>query len=129
MVNYSVSDQSLGGKVYIQNNAQLVFTDDGTTYSASIRTDPIDFGTRNRKFWEEVEVIGDLQESASAIAISYSDDDYQSWTTVSGLDLSSDRTRALRLGSSRRRAWGITHSADTPMRVEALELRYSDGVI
>ena len=67
------------GKLYLQNPASLVFTDDGTAYTARIQLDPMDLGTNKRKFWEEIELIHDMETSASAITLSYSDDDYQNW--------------------------------------------------
>ena len=120
MVNYAVSNISTSGKVYLQNNAALVFTDDTVAYSAIMQMDEMDLGTEKRKFWTEVELVADRETSASAIALSYSDDNYQSTTTWGNLDLSDARPRATRLGSSRRRAWILTHAAATPMRIRTL---------
>lgn len=127
MVNYSISDQSTSGKVYIQNNASLVFTDAGTTYTMRAQLANMDFGTKRTKFWHEVELVADVEDSASAATLSYSDDDYNTYTTWGDLDLSEARPRATRLGSSRRRAWVITHSANTPASIEALEGRATIG--
>ena len=104
------------------NHASLVFTDDGTTYTGRIQLPKMDFGTNRRKFWHDLELIGDRETSASGITLSYSDDDFQNYTTVTpNGDLSDDRVRWTRLGSSRRRSWVLTHSSNTPMRLEALE--------
>lgn len=121
MVNYAISKDSTSGKVYVMNQALLVFTDDGTTYSAIIQLPPQDFGTMRKKFWNEMEVVGDVETSTSPLTISYSDDDYQTYTVWGDVDLSAQRRRANRLGSARRRAWVFTHSANTPMRIEAME--------
>ena len=121
MVNYGVSKMSTSGKVYVMNQASLVFTDDSTPYSAIVQLPPQDFGTMRRKFYNELEVVGDVETATSPLTISYSDDDYQTYTTWGDLDLSQQRRKANRLGSSRRRAWVFTHSADTPMRIEAME--------
>lgn len=129
MVNYSISDQSTSGKVFIQNNAALVFTDNGSTYTARAQLNNMDLGTKRNKFWHEVELVADVEESTSEVTLFCSDDDYQTFQTLATLDLSDERPRATRLGSSRRRAWGISHSANTPMRIEALEGRVTVGSV
>lgn len=122
MVNYSVSDVSTSGKVYVMNPSLLVFTDDGTTYTARIQLPKMDMGTMYRKFYRMVDVVGDVEESTSTLTVSYSDDDYQNYTVAGTVDLSSDTRSLFRLGSSNRRAWVLTHSANTPMRLESLEI-------
>ena len=123
LVNYSISNQSTAGKVFIQNQAALVFTDDGNNYTWRAQLNNMDLGTNNRKFWHEVELIADVESSTSPTTLSYSDDDYNTYTTWGNLDLSEDRPRAVRLGSSRRRAWVLTNSSNTPARIEALQGR------
>lgn len=127
MVNYAISNVSTSGKVYIQNHASLVFTDDSVAYSARIQLPPMDLGTMRMKHWENVEVVGDVESSASTLTISYTDDDYNNYTTRGTVDLSLNRRRLHRCGSSRRRGWVLTHSANTPMRLEALEGNVSIG--
>lgn len=120
MVNYAISKHSTSGKVYLQNQASLVFTDDSVAYTARMQLAPMDFGTKRRKFWESIEFVGD-QEAGSVLTLSYTDDDYKTYTTWGTLDLSIDRPIARRLGSSSRRGWVATHASNTPFRGEALE--------
>ena len=127
MVNYAISNTVTGGKVYIMNQSSLLYTDDGTAFTATAQMALMDFGTKKRKFWDSVEVVGDEQTSASALTISYSDDDYQNSSSWGTVDLSDSRPVARRLGASRRRAWILTHAANTPMRIEALEIRARIG--
>ena len=121
LVNYAVSNVSTSGKVYLMNHASLVFTDDGNTYTARVQLPSMDLGTARRKFWQSVELIADRETSSSDITLSYSDDDFQTYTTWGTVDLSEARPRAQRCGSSRKRGWVLTHSANTPMRLEAME--------
>lgn len=121
MVNYAVSNVSTTGKVFLMSHASLVFTDDGTTYTARIQLPPMDLGTKKTKFFHDLELVCDEEISASTITLSYTDDDYQTYTTHGSSDLSNDRVRFTRLGSSRKRGWVWTHSANTPMRLEAME--------
>lgn len=127
MANYAITNKNTSGKVYVMNPAALVFTDDGTTYTARVQRPKLDFGSVKRKFWDNVDVVGDVEDSASDLTISASDDDYDTYTVLGTVDLSTQRPRLTRLGSARRRAWVLTHSANTPMRLEALELTVRQG--
>ena len=127
MVNYAVSNVSTAGKVFLQNQASQVFTDNGTAYSARIQQPNMDLGTMKKKFWEEIELVHDEETSASDITLAYTDDDFQSFVTVGTQDLSEERCRWTRLGSSRRRGWVWIHSAETPMGLYAAEGRATIG--
>ena len=127
MVNYSISNVLTDGVVYTMNPAALVYTDAGQAYTATMQLDAMDLGTSNRKFWESLTIIGDVQDSSSAIELAYSDDDWQTTVSVGNLDLSENLPMATRLGSSRRRSWMLNHSAATPMRIKLLEGRATIG--
>jgi len=127
MVNYAVSNISTSGKVYVMNPSLLVFTDDGTTYTARVQLPKMDMGNMHRKFYRMVQVVGDVETTSSTLTISYSDDDYQSYTVAGTVDLSNDERYLFRLGSSNRRSWVLSHSANTPMRLEALEVDVKVG--
>jgi hypothetical protein len=121
MVNYSISNVSTDGKVYIQNQASPVFTDDSVAYTSRIQLPLLDLGTKRMKFWHDIEIVGDEEETSSTISLLYTDDDYQNYVTHGTGDLSNDRVRFHRLGASRRRGWVLSHSANAPFRLEALE--------
>lgn len=127
MVNYSISNALNSGKVYGMNPSLFVFTDDTNTYTATSKLPSYDHGTSARKFYSEVNLVCDREISSSPITLLYSDDDYQTWVNWGTLDLSDDRPKANRLGNSRKRAWAISHSANTPMRIEYLEGRVEVG--
>lgn len=120
MVNYAVSNVSPSGKVYTSNPASYVFSDDGVSYTAKIQTENSDHGTNRRKFFSEIELVCDIEPTSSPITLSYSDDDYQSFTTYGDLNLNDERPRATRLGASKKRAWRLEHSANTPFRIEEI---------
>lgn len=121
-VNYAVSNVSTGGKVYRMNHESLVFTDDGTTYTARIQTEPTDERTDRKKFYHDLSIVADVEADPSPLTISVSDDDYATFNTLGTVDLSSSGQKKItRLGSARRRAWVMTHSANTPMRLHRAE--------
>lgn len=121
MVNYAVSNVATTGKVYVMNHASLVFTDDGTTYTARIQTPKDDYETNASKFFSYLDIVGDVETSSSPLTISASDDDYATYQVLGTVDLSSQQRRISRLGSARRRSWIFTHSANTPLRLERAE--------
>ena len=125
-VTYAVSKSSTSGKVFTINPASLTFQDNGEAYTATVQTSLVGEGNR-RTFWEEVEVIGDRQTSASDLTIAVSDDDYQNSTVLGTVDLSAARPRLTRCGSAYRRSWILSHSANTAMRIESLAGRKTVG--
>ncbi len=94
-----------------------------------IRTSKMDMGTRNRKFWQSAALIGDA-DSSNSVDLTWLDDDYNTEATARTLTMDSNSAVpiAYRLGSSRRRAWGITNGTPTVgWRVEALEVEFDGG--
>lgn len=118
LVNYAVSNVSTSGKVYTQNQASLVFTDDSIAYTATIQTSRRNEGTNRWKFYDYIAVIGDTEASTSTLTVSYSDDDFENFTVAGTVDMADGGGRIFRLGRSRDRAWKFTHSAATPLRLE-----------
>jgi hypothetical protein len=125
-VTYAISKTSTSGKVFTINPAALTFQDNGDAYTATIQTSRIGEGNRIT-FWEEVGIIGDIADSTSTLTIAYSDDDYATTTVLGTVDLSDPRPRIDRAGSAYRRAWILSHSANLPLRIEALAGRKAVG--
>lgn len=118
-VVYAISNISTSGKVYTINPASLTFQDDSMAFTARIQLSKLGDGDR-RTSWNEICIIGDQAPSASPLTISYSDDDYQTYTVLGTVDLSLPRPRILKCGNAIRRAWVLTHSANLAMRLEAI---------
>lgn len=114
------------GKVY--KFETTAYTDDGTSIDVLIQTSKIDAGSSNRKFMSWLELVGDRSTVTSNVGISYSDDDYQNWSSVRTVDLSAPRFYIKRLGSFRRRAFRFTHTDSTPLRLEAFDIEFTVGV-
>lgn len=125
LLTYAVSDISTSGKVYTINPASMVFTDDSVAWTATIQTMKDDSGTGLRKFYEELRIICDREPVSSNITVETSDDDFQSFQVQGQIDISSAYPKMNKLGSSKARVWRLTHSANTPFRIERLEGRLS----
>ena len=127
-LTYEVRSQPAQGIQYLQNlSGGSIVTISASTYKdltqpivAVMRTPIFDGGTSDRKFFSALTVIGDT--APSTIAISYSNDDYTTFSTPRNADLSAIRKQLRALGSDRYRSFLLTHTADSALRVEAIEL-------
>ena len=118
-----------GGKIYKIDpmTSGEVYQDDGSTYTMEIRTSRINHGTSKVKFIDEIRLICDQQTTGTA-SLSYSDDDYKTWSTARDFDLSVQEPKLTRLGSySGGRAYKLTHASNAPFRAEAIEIDYRVG--
>lgn len=120
LVTYSISNTLTSGKTYIINPAALGFVDDAFAYVARIQRPLMDGGTSKRKFYSEIELVGDIEPS-STVTLAYTDDDYVNYTTHPvTFDMGAIRPKVTRLGSSRRRGWVLLHSDNKPFRLQEL---------
>ncbi len=101
------------------------YQDGAASFLVQIRTDLIDGGNKRRKFWGRLDIVGD--RNSSTISVSYSDDDYQTYSTARTVDMSEDRPALFRNGSSLRRAFLIQQEDDQPMRLQRLEQVVEQG--
>jgi hypothetical protein len=98
-----------------------------TPIDLSIVTTREDYGNNLKKTCSRFELVGDLQTTSSPVNISFSDNDYQTFSTPRMIEMDtagSDEGRGWlsRLGAFRRRAWKIEHTANTDFRAEAFEV-------
>ena len=127
-LTYEVRGQPAQGVQYLQDlsNGSLVtmsasvYKDLTKAIIAVIRTPIFNGGTSDRKFYSALTLLGDTVPST--IAISYSNDDYTSYSTPRNADLSVIRKQLRALGSDRYRSFLLTHTADTALRLEAMEI-------
>ena len=127
ILTYSISNIATTGKVYVVNPASLVFTDDSAAYTALAQSMADDGGTPNVKIYHELNVVADIEPSASTLTIAKSDDDFVTFDTLGTVDLSASVRRLTRLGASNKRAWRLSNSANTAFRIERLQGRLTVG--
>lgn len=120
----SYLQHNTNGKLYTVSDS--VYLDDTTPIETLIQTYPQDFSTQRRKFYSRFELVGDQQSTNTFMNVSYSDDNYTTYSDPRVVDMS---TRAWlgNLGQSRRRAWKITNNSNTPLRLEAYEVEFTFG--
>jgi len=116
--------ESVGDVYYLDPDT---FLDSASLIDVEIRTNKYDMDTYNRKFCSGVRVVGDATTTTNNVQLSWSDDDYQTWSNEYDINLSDGYPARQRMGAFRRRAWRIFHSADAPLRLESLEVVYDEG--
>jgi hypothetical protein len=123
----AISLSNTSGIIYTANPLTPTYQDVGSaSYTATIQTSLWDGGTNNRKFIRSIRLIADTQASGTA-SISWSDDDYANYNTARTVDLTGMFKTINGCGTTRRRAFKVTHSANTPFRAEALEIEFDVG--
>jgi hypothetical protein len=99
-----------------------------TPIRVKIRTNKFDMDTYNRKFMSSMEIVGDRYTVNNNVNVTWTDDDYETYNNGFAIPLTSEWPSHPRLGAFRRRAFSIDHTQNMPLRLEALEITYEEGV-
>lgn len=113
------------GDIYFLNTGK--YQDETDPITVEIRTIKYDMDTYNRKFVTNMRIVGDRYATSNAVKLSWSDDDYQTWSNEKDITLTDDFPAFQRGGSFRRRAFKIKHALNYPLRLESLEVLYKEG--
>lgn len=87
----------------------------------------VDFGVMNNKFMHRFTLLADLPASGGACTLEWSDDDYRTWSSPRSIPLNDTIPTITQLGRFRRRAFKLTYSQPTPMRLEGFEVDLNIG--
>lgn len=92
-------------------------------------SDKMDFDNMNHKFMHRLAVVCDVPagSNVTSCTISYTDDDYQTYSTARTIPISTTMSSITQLGMFRRRAFKLVYSDAYPMRLEGLELDINTG--
>jgi hypothetical protein len=121
--SFDVVQDSTTGVIYSVSTS--IYMDDTSPIRYAARTNNVDGGNNQLKFFSRLELIGDKVDGTAYVK--YSDDDYQTWHKYRPVDLSNKRSQLYRLGSSRRRAYEVINYDDQPIRLSSLELSVEKG--
>lgn len=97
-----------------------VYQDSDSPVNVLIRTAEIDNGMNDVKRHSRLTILGN-KVNANAYA-RYSDDDYNSFSPYRKVDLSTERSKIDRLGSTRKRAYDIRHLDNTSLQLTSIDL-------
>lgn len=114
------------GEIYLLDDT--TYQDDGNSIQTQMTTLKLDFDNMNRKYIYRLAIFGDWPLSGdSFVSVDWSDDDYRTWSTARTLQLSTTFPFIRNLGQFRRRAFRITHTDNTPLRLEGVEVDINNG--
>lgn len=116
------------GEVYIMDENK--FTDHDIPITCQVISSKLDFDTINRKFMSRLSIIGDVPDDTlvdSAVMVSWSDDDYKTWSTPRTLKFTGDLPAIFQCGQFRRRAIKLTYSLPHLLRLETIEVDINKG--
>lgn len=125
MVNTLFVQHESDGKIYYVSIDK--YRDGTTEFQVLARFGRLDLDTMRRKFVKSYELIGDKQSSTTNVLFSYSDDDYNTFSSTRTFNMADTRMLLPRGGSFRRRAHQLSYTGNNPLRIEALEMRYRLG--
>lgn len=85
-----------------------------------------DMSTYDRKFMNRLTIVGDSIAGQSC-QLSWSDDDYRTYTSPRTINISDTMPTIAQLGAFRRRAFKLVYSGGIPWRVQGFEVDYNMG--
>lgn len=112
-------------KLYYFND--VVYQDDSVNFTYRIITDNEMFDTYRRKTCSRMLFLGDQATTSLNLAVSWSDDDYQTFSTARNVDMSLITPILSRCGQFRRRALKLEWIQNAPMRLQKIELDLNLG--
>lgn len=124
---YAQSLLSTAGEIYKVDPTSLVYQDNSVSYNMIIQTSKVDGNNSMRKWLPQLRLIGDQAASTNNVSVSWSDDDYQNFSTARTIDMANADPNLKACGSFKRRAFKITHAGNAACRLEALELYIKQG--
>lgn len=101
--------------------------DNLVNYEYRIQTNPLTFGTAQRKFYDRVDLLGDRPSSSTPILVTYSDDNYITFSSPRALDIGNSRAFSRAWNNSRRRAWKLSYTGPNTLRLHAIEFELELG--
>jgi len=104
-----------------------IYQDDTTPIHCTIVTNKYDMDSYNRKFMSSLKLVGDSYSPTNVVTFYWTDDDYQTWSNAKTIDMNDDFPAFQRLGAFRRRAFKFEHTANSPLRLESVEVVYTEG--
>jgi hypothetical protein len=123
--NTSLFTQKGSGDLFYFN--PMVYRDDTVNFTAEVVTPTEAFDVHREKYMSRVSVVADRTALSSQLFVSWSDDDYQTYTAPRPVDMSVEYPCLNRCGRFRKRAFKLTFTENAPMRIRALEVDYNIG--
>lgn len=129
------ADSNFGYPYILGSQDGILYTLDDQTYSdddkpilMQVTTLKLDFDNMNRKSMSRASLFGDWPlNTTTIVTLDWSDDDYRTWKGNRQIQLSQELPCTRRLGIFRRRAFRLSHTDSTPVRLEGMEVDINSG--
>lgn len=115
------------GQPYLHRFDETITTDGDVPYDWMIITDVEDFDSYKQKVINRLTLVGDRPVEDTVISISWTDDDYQTYSTPQTVNLKQELPCIYQCGSFRRRAHKLTASPTVPFRIRHIEVDVNLG--
>jgi hypothetical protein len=102
------------------------YGDNGVPFPVDIYTPNYTGGSLRQKTLGRMDIVGDMV-TGSTLNVSWSDDDYQTFSSPIALDLGLPRPQVSGLGAFNRRAFHFNHLGNYPFRIEQVDLWLDQG--
>lgn len=115
--------------IYYINSTGL-YTDAGVVFTATVVTDKERFDTHNQKFISSLSIWADRCDdvvSSNPINVSFTTDDYQTYSTPRSVELNHERVNLQQWGRFRYGAFKITHQVAAPFKLYKLQADMNMG--
>lgn len=105
-----------------------LYQDNGVNFTTQGVTDNEVFGTYDQKMMARLTVWADKPPASGVLLLSWSDDDYQSYSTPQPVELFQELPCIRRLGRFRRRAFKWQYTTNQPLRLQGFEVELNMGI-
>lgn len=119
--NVSVFSLSTGTSLFYFDPS--VYRDDTTNFTVQVTTEKYNFDTMHYKTMSRVVVYGD--KSTGSLSVSYTDDDYQNFSTARLVSMATSKPMLHRFGLFTSRAFKVTYTDNSPIRLHHLEVDFN----
>ncbi len=107
--------------------SDTIYADVEANFDVQFTTKNWDFDTQRTKFGSKLMVNTDQTTVPSSLYVSWTDNDYQSWSPERPIDLSNNYKQLFSMGMFRKRAFRFRYRDNQPMRFVSAELDYQQG--
>lgn len=101
--------------------------EDGTALNLKVRIDHFDNGNRNWKFAHQLRCVGDSTGSSATMTIKWADDNNKTYSSGRTIDIADSKNKLTRMGRFKSRSHEIDVTTTEQVRLEGLDLEFSEG--
>jgi hypothetical protein len=122
--NVSVLIPTTGTAIYFFN--PVAYQDAGVNFKAEVQTYKMEFDSTREKFMSRLMVVAD-KSNAGSVQLSWTDDDYQTYSSARTIPLSSYQPKIHRMGDFIERAFRFSYTTNNPLKLHHFEVDYNIG--